>query len=533
MGESHKQVALYDTTLRDGCQTEGISLSLEDKLQLACALDRLGVDYIEGGYPLSNPKDKKFFEEARSLDLEHSRLAAFGSTRRPNRDASEDRGLQALLETEAPAVTIVAKVWPLHVEKVLKVSPGENLKMVEDSVRFLKDEGREVIFDAEHFFDAHGDDAEYAIEVLQTAAEAGADCVVLCDTNGGTLTSEIEDVTRKVCETVDAEVGIHCHDDSGLGVANSVAAVQAGCRHVQGTLNGFGERCGNADLCAVIPNLNLKTEYRCTTDEQQKKLTEISRLAYEVANLMFRGDQPYVGHSAFAHKGGLHVDAMRKERRSYEHIDPELVGNERRFLIGELSGKASLLEKMEKYDLSHDSETLSRLLERLQRMENRGYQFEAAEASFELLAKKETGNYRRFFECDGYHVSIMRQPEGGMLTDATVKLNVKGSREHTASEGDGPVDALDGALRKALDEHYPSLGNVHLTDYKVRVINPRAATAAKVRVIVQSSDDSRMWGTVGVSENIIEASWEALVDSIEYKLLLEEEKEQERGAAAE
>jgi 2-isopropylmalate synthase len=364
------------------------------------------------------------------------------------------------------------------------------------------------------------------MQVVRTADEAGADCVVLCDTNGGTLTSGIREVTREVCSEVDARVGIHCHDDSGLGVANSVAAVEEGCRHVQGTLNGFGERCGNADLCAVIPNLNLKTDYRCTTDEQQKKLTEISRLAYEVANLMFRGDQPYVGHSAFAHKGGLHVDAMRKERRSYEHVDPTLVGNERRFLIGELSGKASLLEKMEKYDLSHDSETLSRLLERVQRMENRGYQFEAAEASFELLAKKETGNYRRFFESDGYHVSIMRQPEGGLVTDATVKLNVKGRREHTASEGDGPVDALDGALRRALEEHYPSLDNVHLTDYKVRVINPREATAAKVRVIVQSADDNRMWGTVGVSENIIEASWEALVDSIEYKLLLEEEKKQ-------
>ena len=520
--EQPRQVFIYDTTLRDGCQAEGMSLSLDDKLQLAAALDELGVHYIEGGYPLSNPKDAEFFERVGSLRLQQARVAAFGSTRRPRQSAEQDQGLKALLEAETPVVTIVAKAWALHVEKVLRTGLDENLRMIEDSIRFLKRHDREVILDAEHFFDGYRNDPEYAMKVARVSAESGADCVVLCDTNGGSLTSEVGELTGRVCKELHVPIGIHCHNDSGLAVANSIAAVQNGAVHVQGTLNGFGERCGNADICTVIPIINLKTPYRCIDEQRQKKLTTISRLAYEVANLMFRGDQPFVGQSAFAHKGGLHVDAMRKERLSYEHVDPVLVGNERRFLIGELSGRASIQEKMEKFEISHDPQVMSRLLERIQQMENEGYQFEAAEGSFELMARKESGTYRRLFDLEGYHVSVIKQSDGRLVTDATVKLTVGGHREHTASEGDGPVNALDGALRKALEKHYPALRDVHLTDYKVRVINPREATAAKVRVIVQSRDDSHVWGTVGVSENIIEASWQALIDSIEYKLLRDE-----------
>jgi len=524
MSKEARQIYIYDTTLRDGCQAEGISLSLEDKLQLAAALDELGVHYIEGGYPLSNPKDEEFFKRVRSLGLRVSRVAAFGSTRRAGRRAEEDPGLKALLDAETPVVTIVAKASDLHVEKVLKTDLDENLRMIEDSIRFLKGRCPEVILDAEHFFDGYRRNPEYAMKVLEVSADCGADCVVLCDTNGGSLTSEVAELTRLACERIKAPVGIHCHDDSGLAVANSIAAVQNGAVHVQGTLNGFGERCGNADICSIIPIINLKTPYRCVAEERQKRLAEISRLTYEVANVMFRMNQPFVGPSAFAHKGGLHVDAMRKDRLSYEHINPSVVGNERRFLIGELSGRASVLAKIENYSIRRDEQLSTRLLERLQQMENEGYQFEAAEASFELMARKETGGYRRFFDLEGYHVSIIKQSDGRLVTDATVKLNVAGRKEHTASEGDGPVNALDAALRKALEKHYPSLEGMHLVDYKVRVINPREATAAKVRVIVQSTDGSRVWGTVGVSENIIEASWEALVDSIEYKLLMDEER---------
>jgi len=520
--EKSRQIFIYDTTLRDGCQAEGMSLSVDDKLQLAAALDELGVHYIEGGYPLSNPKDKEFFGRVGSLCLEQARLTAFGSTRRVRQRAENDRGLKALLEAETPVVTIVAKAWSLHVEKVLRTDLDENLRMIEDSIRFLKKHEREVILDAEHFFDGYKDAPEYAMKVAEVSAASGADCLVLCDTNGGSLTSEVAELTALVCQRVNVPVGIHCHNDCGLAVANSIAAVQNGAVHVQGTLNGFGERCGNADICSVIPIINLKTPHHCISEERQKRLTAISRLAYEVANLMFRSEQPFVGPSAFAHKGGLHVDAMRKDRLSYEHMDPTLVGNERRFLIGELSGRASILEKMENCQISRDPQVMSRLLERIQQMENEGYQFEAAEGSFELMARKETGTYRRLFDLEGYHVSIIKQSDGRLVTDATVKLTVAGHREHTASDGDGPVNALDGALRKALEKHYPALKNVHLTDYKVRVINPKEATAARVRVIVQSRDDSHVWGTVGVSENIIEASWRALVDSIEYKLLRDE-----------
>ena len=526
MSRKPRQIYIYDSTLRDGCQAETVSLSLQDKLEIAAKLDELGVHYIEGGYPLSNPKDEEFFRRVESLGLRTSRIAAFGSTRRADKTAGEDAGLNALLAAGTPVTTIVAKSWGLHVEKVLRTSLDENLRMLEDSIRYLKDHKREVILDAEHFFDGYKDDPDYAMKVVKVAAESGADCVVICDTNGGALTSDVAQVTARVAETVDIMVGIHCHNDCGVAVANTIAAIQNGAAHAQGTLNGFGERCGNADICAFVPMINLKTPYRCISDEQLKKLTSVSRFAYETANLMFQQNQPFVGPSAFAHKGGLHVDAMLKDELTYEHVDPALVGNERRFLISELSGRAAMLHKVGGADVTIDRETTARLLQRIQDLENEGYQFEAAEASFELVTRKETGGYRQFFEVEGYHVSTIRQSDGRLVTDATVKLKVGDQREHTASEGDGPVNALDGALRKALEKHYPCLKEVHLVDYKVRVINPTEATAARVRVVIESTDNSHSWGTVGVSENIIEASWQALLDSIEYRLLVSEEAAQ-------
>ena len=517
-----RRIQIYDTTLRDGCQAEGIFFTLEDKLMLAARLDELGVDYIEGGYPLSNPKDEEFFREVPSLGLRSARVAAFGSTRKAGGKAVDDRGLQALLSAQTPVVTIVAKAWDLHVTNVLRTDCDETLRMIEDSIRLVKSEGREVILDAEHFFDGYASNRDFAMKVVEVSFDSGADCVVLCDTNGGSLTDTVGAVTGEVVENFSAPIGIHCHDDSGLAIANSIAAVQNGAVQVQGTLNGFGERCGNADICAIIPIVNLKTPFRCISPDGQRKLTEISRYAYELANMMFRSNQPFVGASAFAHKGGLHVDGMRKDEHAYEHEDPAAVGNERRFLLSELSGRATVLEKVGKYDLTDDREAMVRLLKRLQDLENEGYQFEAAEASFELMAMKETGRYRRFFGVEGYHVSSIKQSDGRLVTDAAVKIDVAGHREHTAAEGDGPVNALDGALRKALERHYPCLRDVHLVDYRVRVINPRAATAAKVRVVIQSSDNGKVWGTVGVSENIIDASWLALIDSIEYKLLISE-----------
>ncbi|NLW49284.1 MAG: citramalate synthase [Candidatus Brocadiaceae bacterium] len=522
MGNGNKQVYAYDTTLRDGCQAEGVSLTVEQKLEVAQRLDELGIHFIEGGYPLSNPKDQEFFHRVRKLRLRNARVASFGSTRKAATTAAEDRGLRALLDAETEVVAIVAKAWDLHVEKVLRTTLDENLRMVEDSVRFLKDAGRTVILDAEHFFDGYRANPDHAMKVAEVAAEAGADCVVLCDTNGGTLTADVARRTAEVVERIACSVGIHCHNDSGLAVANSVAAVQSGAVQVQGTVNGLGERVGNADLCSIIAILNLKTDFRCITDEQLRKLTEVSRFVDEVANLIPNPYQPFVGKSAFAHKGGLHHDAMRKAEHSYEHIDPALVGNEQRFLLSELSGRASMLAKMQKSEITQDPAVVRQLLDRLQNLENEGYQFEAAEASFELVAQKAVGRFRPHFDVRAYHISVIRQSDGSVITDATVKLNVNGTPMHTAAEGNGPVNALDGALRKALEPHYPALKDMHLTDYSVRVINPKAATQARVRVVIQSADDRRIWGTVGVSENIIEASWQALIDSFEYRLLMEE-----------
>ncbi|MCQ4574312.1 MAG: citramalate synthase [Candidatus Brocadiales bacterium] len=525
-----KKIIVYDTTLRDGSQAEGVFFSLQDKISIALKLDDLGVDYIEGGYPGSNPKDRDFFRDIASKTLSNSKVVAFGSTRRGDKNAEADPGLQALLKAETPVVTIVAKGWDLHVKEVLRVSPENNLNMISDTVKFLKSHNREVFVDIEHFFDGYKSDAKYALKVVKTAVSSGADAIVLCDTNGGCLPSEISWMVKKARGGVKVPLGIHTHNDCDLAVANTLAAVEAGATHVQGTINGFGERCGNADLCSIIPVLTLKQGLTCLDEGKLKKLTEVSRYVNEVANLASRSNQPFVGVSAFAHKGGLHVDAITKNRQTYEHISPEVIGNERRILISELSGNATLLAKTAQYDITKNKETMRKILKQVQDRENQGYHYESAEASFEILVKKVLGRYKRFFDTVGFHVTVEKH-DGAPVTVATVKISVDGVEELTAAEGDGPVNALDGALRKALKRFYPEL-KWHLVDFKVRVINPKDGTAARVRVIIQSQDEQDIWGTVGVSENIIEASWEALVDSIEYKLLKDQEKTTRRPAAA-
>ncbi|MGR3310928.1 MAG: citramalate synthase [Candidatus Brocadiales bacterium] len=529
------KIVLYDTTLRDGSQGEGVSFSLQDKLGIAIKLDELGIDYIEGGYPLSNPKDESFFMEIKDVRLRHAKIAAFGSTRKANIKTSEDPGVISLIKAETSVITIVAKSWDFHVSNVLRTTLNENLKMVAETIEFLKSKNKEVILDAEHFFDGYKSNPEYALKVIKIGQEAGADTIVLCDTNGGSVPHEIAEIVKKVKDTINSPIGIHAHNDCDLAVANTIAAVEHGVRHVQGTVNGFGERCGNADLCSVIPNLALKPVLsglplsgakganvkglRCLNEKGLKKLTEVSRYVYEVANILPRSNQPFVGKSAFAHKGGLHADAMRKDKASYEHISPEKVGNERRILISELSGSANVLAKIEKYNITHDRKLMKQILKQVQELENKGYQFEAAEASFELLVKKLLGKHRTFFGLEGFSTTVERRENGTTNTIATVKIKVDGVEELTASEGDGPVNALDGALRKALERFYPSIREMQLVDYKVRVIESQRGTAAKVRVIIQSRDHQDIWSTVGVSENIVDASWQALVDSIEYKLL--------------
>jgi len=520
MDKAVKKIRLYDTTLRDGMQTEGISFSLDDKLAVARRLDRLGLDYIEGGYAGSNPKEMEFFEQVRSLKLKNSRITAFGSTRRASTKAADDPSLKAILACHTPVATLVGKTWDLHVTDVLSCSIEENLAICADSVKFLKRRGRETIFDAEHFFDGYKQNPDYAMRVLDAAAEAGADALVLCDTNGGSMPDQVYEITKAVCDNFTTlTIGIHTHNDADLATANSLAAVRAGARHVQGTINGIGERCGNANLCTLIPNLAFKMGLRILTAEKLKSLTETSRFLFEVANLSPAMNMPYVGDSAFAHKGGLHIDALRKNKRTYEHIDPTLIGNQRRFLISELSGKSTVLAKFEKSRLATDSKLAAKVLRKVQDLENQGYQFEAADASFDLLVKKVMGTYQPLFQLIKYYVTVEKRAPAQMVNEATVKLKVRDTVKHVVGEGDGPVNALDAALRSALEDFYPALRQMHLIDYKVRVVNARAGTAAKVRVIIESRDKDSVWGTVGVSENIIEASWQALVDSVEYKLL--------------
>jgi len=513
------RIKIYDTTLRDGMQTEGLSFSLEDKLSIAKCLDRLGVDYIEGGYAASNPKEMEFFQEVAKLGLKNSKVVAFGSTHRADAKVSDDVSLNALLECKTSAATLVGKSWDMHVTEVLGCSLHENLAICAESVKFLKKHGLETIFDAEHFYDGYKENREYSMKVLSAAAEGGADVLVLCDTNGGCLPNEVYEITKAVCaELSPIVVGIHAHNDSDCATANTLAAVRAGARHVQGTINGLGERCGNANLCTVIPDLAFKMGLEVLSFENIKTLTEVSRFVCEMGNLTPVMNMPYVGESAFAHKAGLHVDALRKNRRTYEHIDPKLLGNEPRFLISELSGKSNVLAELEKAKIAEDKKLAGKILSRVQQLENEGYQFEAANASFDLLVKKIMGAYKPSFDLIKYHVTVEKGTAGNLVTEATVKLKVGEKVEHVVGEGDGPVNALDAALRKSLENFYPCIKDVRLIDYKVRVVNAGAGTAARVRVIIESRDKTGVWGTVGVSENIIEASWQALIDSVEYKL---------------
>lgn len=514
------KIKTYDTTLRDGTQAQGVSFSLEDKLLIARRLDEFGMDYIEGGFPQSNPKEVQFFEQLAQSPLKSARLVAFGSTRRAGVKVEEDAGIRALLEAGTPVCTVVGKCWDLHVSAVLRCSNEENLAVCADSVKYLKQKGKEVVFDAEHFFDGYRANPEYAMKVLTAAAEAGAACLVLCETNGGRLPNEVYDITSTVVKALPGvEIGIHCHNDTDCAVANTLAAVCAGARHIQGTVNGMGERAGNANLCTILPNLSLKMGFETVGEEKLKTITELSRFVFEVANLAPTANMPYVGESAFSHKGGLHIDALRKNQKTYEHIDPETVGNTRKFLISELSGASNVLDKLEKKKVITDKAVVREILQRVQDLENEGYQFETAEASFDILVKKAMGSYKPCFELEKYHIDVERSTDGRMVTEVSVKLKVDGKTEHVVCEGDGPVNALDGALRRALDPFYPNLRTMSLIDYKVRVVNAKAGTAARVRVVIESRDADDLWGTVGVSENVIEASWIALVDSIEYKLM--------------
>lgn len=521
-----RRIEIYDTTLRDGAQGEGVSFSVYDKLAITRRLDLLGFDYVEGGYPASNEKDLEYFQKFRELNPQHTKVVAFGMTRRKGIDVKEDAGLQALLSAGASIITIVGKASAFQAEEVLRTTREENLCMIGETIEYLRGQGAEVIFDAEHFFDGYKADPGYALTVVRAAAEAGARTVVLCDTNGGSLPDEVAEITRRVVESVPVPVGIHCHNDADLAVANSLAAVKAGASQVQGTINGFGERCGNADLISVIANLKLKLGYDVLLPDSLRHLTALSRFLYETVNMPYRSNQPYVGRSAFAHKGGMHVSGVSRAPSSYEHIDPQLVGNERRILVSELSGRSNIMAATAKLNIQADAKLLERILAKVVSREHAGYQYEAAQGSFDLLVKQCLGTFKPHFERLAYRVNIETEQDGSIVTEATVKIRVGNEIRHEVAEGDGPVNALDAAMRKALNGTFPNLRTMRLIDYKVRVINSEAGTAAGVRVMVESGDDTDTWGTVGVSENIIEASWIALADSYEYKLCKDEESEQ-------
>ncbi len=517
-----RTIEIYDTTLRDGSQAEDISFSVEDKLRIAERLDEFGVHFIEGGWPGSNPKDAEFFKKARKLKLAHAKMTAFGSTHNPKHAAEDDPNLKALIDSKSPVLTIFGKTWDFHVREALKISLDANLEIIANSIAFLKKHAEKVFFDAEHFFNGYKDNPEFAVKCLIAAQQAGADCLVLCDTNGGTLPSEVMSIIGQVKKKISAPFGIHAHNDSECAVANSVMAAEAGASQVQGTINGFGERCGNANLCSIIPNLQLKLGYSCVSDAQLRTLRELSRYVNEIANISHFKRQAFTGDSAFAHKGGIHVSAVQRRPETYEHLRPELVGNSQRVLISDLAGKSNVLRKAEEFNLhlEANSPELTRIIEDLKGLEHHGFQFEGAEASFELLLRKEMGLHRRFFDLVGFRVIVEKRNEKeDPLSEATIMVRVGKNVEHTAATGAGPVNALDNALRKALEKFYPDLKKMRLQDYKVRVLAAGKGTSAKVRVLVESGDDGRSWGTVGVSENIIEASWQAIVDSIEYKLL--------------
>lgn len=521
IGDKKFDVVIYDTTLRDGSQGEGISFSLDDKIKIAQKLDNLGVAYIEGGWPGSNPKDLEFFRQVQKMDFVNSRITAFSSTRRAGIPIKQDNNIKTLLESGAKTATIFGKSWDFHVLRALETTLEENLKMVKDTIIYLKDHGMEVMFDGEHFFDGYINNPDYALAVLKAAEEAGADWLVLCDTNGGTMPWEVEKIIWEVKKYINTPLGIHAHNDSACAVANSLIAVKAGCRQVQGTMNGLGERCGNADLCAIIPNLELKMGLKCLPEGKVKMLTETAHYVSEIANMPHHNNQPFTGYGAFAHKGGIHVSALLKDPLTYEHINPEDVGNHRRVLVSELSGLSNLLYKAKEFNMdinNYDAKTRE-VIKLIKEMENEGFQFEGADASLELLLRKGFGQCEDFFKLNNLKI-ILEKSEGEKITsEAMIKVTVGDKTYHTAAEGDGPVNALDNCLRKALTEVYPEISEMHLTDYKVRVLNGNNGTAAKVRVLIESSDKTSKWSTVGVSENIIEASWQALVDSISYLLM--------------
>ncbi len=520
-----RSISIYDALLRDGTQAEEISFSVEDKLRIVERLDEVGVHYIEGGYPGSNPKDLEFFQAAQALRLKRAKLAAFGATRRKGLSCDRDPGLQGLCKAGTPVATIFGKSWELHVTDALRIPLEENLDIIHDSIRWLTKHFDEVIYDAEHFFDGYKHNPEYALKTLAAAAEAGPDWIVLCDTNGGSLPHEIEEIVSTVRERLESRLGIHCHNDCELGVANSLAAVRAGADQVQGTINGFGERCGNANLTSIIPNLRLKLGLRCIGDDQIVKLVELSHFVNELANMPPNTHAPFVGRSAFAHKGGMHVDAVQKNPQTYEHIRPEMVGNRQRILVSDLSGKGNVVSKAAEFGIHLDSDdpVTRDILNQLKILEHEGYAFEGADASFEILIRKSMGTHKKYFSLMGFRVIDEKRAESEPpISEATVLVEVGGQLEHTAAVGNGPVNALDNALRKALDKFYPRLREVELLDYKVRVIASGHGTDAKVRVLIESGDAEGWWGTVGVSNNIIEASWLALVDSIDYKLLKDE-----------
>ncbi|RXZ82271.1 citramalate synthase [Paenibacillaceae bacterium] len=512
-------ISIFDTTLRDGTQGEGISLSADDKIKIALKLDALGVHYIEGGNPGSNSKDIEFFTRAKNLNLS-AKVTAFGSTRRKNSVASQDVSLLRIVESGVPAATLVGKSWDFHVHTALQTTLEENLAMIYDSFAFLKQNGMEAIYDAEHFFDGYKHNPDYALAALRSAQDAGADWIVLCDTNGGTLPNEIHEIVSRVNNELTAPIGIHTHNDCELAVANTLAAVGAGARQIQGTINGYGERCGNANLCSIIPNLQIKMNYRCISDNQIAQLTKTARYISEIANVVMPVNQPYVGNAAFAHKGGIHVSAIMKDSKTYEHIAPELVGNKQRVLVSELAGQSNIISKAKELglDVHANNEKTKEIIDKIKDLEHHGYQFEGADASLELLLREAFGQTKEIFTLESFKM-LVEKTAGAMVSEAIVKIKVDGQTVYTAAEGNGPVNALDNALRKALMHYYPSIMDIHLSDYKVRVIDENDATSAKVRVLIESTDFKNTWSTVGVSSNIIEASWEALVDSIRYALL--------------
>ncbi len=512
-------IELYDTTLRDGMQGEGMSLSAQEKLRVAHRLDALGIDLIEAGFPSSNPKELELFELLSRERFQHAELAAFGMTRRRDLLPDADPALRVLADCCAPVCTLVGKTWTLHLEKVVRVDQDENLRMISESVAFLRGQGKRVVYDAEHFFDGYADDPGYALACLRAAAEAGAETVVCCDTNGGTLPHDVAAAMAEVVAQLSgtgAGVGIHTHDDAGCAVANALAAVQQGATHVQGTINGYGGRCGNANLISIIPNLQLKLGFECLTDAQLQSLTPTANYIAELLNFTPDPDAPYVGRNAFAHKGGMHVAGVSADPATFEHIAPEVVGNQREMLISELSGKGTVVERAREAGMELDDATAAAVVERVKELEHQGYHYEAADGSFELLLRKETGEYEPLFRLESWRAIVEKRADGRVETEATIKIWVGGERYVRTAEGNGPVNALDRALREALVEIHPHLRDIELVNFKVRILDESKGTGAVTRVLLDVSDGNRVWGSIGVSENVIEASWEALVDSLEY-----------------